>query len=202
MKLFFIFLMLEVLIIGPLQASSILQIDAVQLASEAELVFEAEVVSTHSEHTPGSNIYTWVDFLVTDMILGDAEAGHVITLRFTGGVVGDLKLDIGSDIPLQGERGIYFVEARDKSLANPLLGWSQGHFKINNDGSLLAGNNQIIIDINGDSPGFSKLSQGVARGIKTISLVELKLAYKGAEKVIPMSITEFKTQITGLRKLE
>jgi hypothetical protein len=193
--------LLCILAIGQtLYASSVLQVDTIQLANEAELVFEAEVVSIRTEHISGGNIYTWVDFLVTDMVLGDAEAGGIITLRFTGGVVGDLTLDVGSDIPSPGERGIYFVEAQDAGLTNPLLGWSQGQFEIQDDGSLMAGNNQRVTGFDIVPTNTPDLSRGVAKGVITTLPGHSSNNSTANKTISPLTVDHFKRIIKSLKQ--
>jgi len=187
-------------IIPWLHASSILQIDTTQLANNAELAFEGEVVSSRSEHIPGGNIYTYIDFLIIDVVIGIAEPGTIISLRFTGGEVGDLKLDVGADIPALGERGIYFVEVLNGRLTNPLLGWSQGQFRIQQDGSLLAGNNQRVVGITVDSSASRGMSSGVAQGIITAPPDEIPARSLQHKNTRPVSVDEFKKLIKGFRQ--
>jgi hypothetical protein len=193
----FFWLIVFSLYLSASNASTVLQIDTMQLANDAELVFEGQVVSTRAEYIPGGNIYTWIDWLVTDIVIGNVEAGSFITLRFTGGIVGDLKLDVGSDIPIMGERGIYFVEAQNGHLTNPLLGWAQGHFKILDDGSVLAGNNQRVVGITRDKGSPSGLSSGAAQGVITATQTNFATASKQLKNVKPISVDEFKSQFKG-----
>jgi hypothetical protein len=102
-----------------------------QIAGDAELIFEGEVLSHEARREPSSNIiYTYVTFAVRDVIKG-AFSGTELALRFTGGTLGNEIVEIsGLTLPAEGERGIYFIESTTRNLLNPLLGWSQGHYLI------------------------------------------------------------------------
>lgn len=181
-----------------LYASSILQINTNQLVNDAELVFEGEVLASRSEQATNGYIVTYVDFQLFDVIKGDVEAGLILTLRFTGGVVGNLKMDVGSRIPKQGERGVYFVESLSRQLTNPLLGWSQGHFRIQQDGSLLAGNNQVVTQFSLDQTNDRQLSQGAAKGVITVKPVLAERVQDFTVPNQPLTLETFKRFIKDL----
>ena len=200
MKYLGILFLLYKCLIPSANATTLLQIDTMQLANEAALVFEAEVVFTQVDYIPGGYIYTLVDFFITDVLQGELLSGQIITMRFTGGVVDNLKLDIGSRIPVLHERGIYFVEAPHSQLANPLLGWSQGHFIIQSDGTLLAGNDQLVVDV---KPAINKaeaMSQGIASGIKTVPKGDVDTKNSRESGLRPMSVDKFKRLIKNLKQ--
>lgn len=211
MKYIYLHLFLCISLFQTVAASTILQVDTNKLVNSAESVFEGEVVSTRSEINFNGNIYTYVDLLILDVLVGELDLGSTITLRFTGGIVGELQLDVGSTIPVTGERGIYFVEAMSKGLTNPLLGWSQGHFRIHTDGRIIAGNNQVVVGFEGNSAKNTSalnsselhyspiISQGVAKGVKTILPGDTggKLADKSQGK--PILIDEFKASLKALK---
>jgi hypothetical protein len=200
MKLPLLFLIVYYFVVHTTYASSILQIDTTQLVNNAELVFEGEVLTSRSEQASSGYIYTYVDFLVTDVLIGNVVAGTVLPLRFTGGTVGDLKLDVGSVIPTMGEHGVYFIESLDKPLINPLLGWSQGHFRIQLDGSLLAGNNQTVVEMNSKRQSKMSLSEGVANGVVTSFLNKSKTSEPTTQNIKPISIATFKSLILQLKR--
>jgi hypothetical protein len=191
----------SILLFGPpVMAATILQVDTTYLANKSELVFEAEVVNSSSEQLPNGYIYTYVDFLLLDILIGDADVGTIITLRFTGGTVGELTLDVGSTIPVMGERGIYFIEGKDNNLTNPILGWSQGHFKISSDGKLIAANNQVVIEVKSEEYKSQTISDGVARGVITASQDELQEETTNIGNGKPILIEQFKEFIKGLKR--
>jgi hypothetical protein len=200
MKYIGLVFLLYKLLAPSVNASTLLQIDTMQLANDAALVFEGEVVFTQTDYIQGGNIYTLVDFLITDVLQGQLLSGQIITLRFTGGVVDNLKLDIGSRIPALYERGIYFVEAAHAQLANPLLGWSQGHFIIQADGTLLAGNNQLVVDVKPTKNKAEAISHGVARGIKTIPVDIINTKSSKENSLQAMSVAAFKRQFKNIEQ--
>jgi len=180
-------------------ASSILEVDFHQVVNKAESVFEGEVVSTTSEMSADGNIYTFVDFLVLDVLSGDLNTGESITLRFTGGTTNGLTLNMGSSIPDIGEHGVYFIESIDSQLINPLYGWSQGHYRILSDGQILAGDNQVVIGADENSRNNSsnlKLSTGIANGIITLPQQQVDTPPLAP----PISLDEFKQLIKDTKK--
>jgi hypothetical protein len=112
-------------------ASTVLSMDIDQLASEAELIFEGEVLQHSSQLDPSSGIInTYVTFAIFDVVKGDYN-GQQLELKFAGGTINGETVEIsGLILPRVAEQGIYFVESLDRSLINPLLGWSQGHYLI------------------------------------------------------------------------
>lgn len=112
-------------------ASTVLSMDIDVLASEAELIFEGEVLQHSSQLDPASGIInTYVTFSVFDVVKGD-YSGQQLELKFAGGSIDGETVEIsGLILPRIGEQGVYFVESLDRSLINPLLGWSQGHYLI------------------------------------------------------------------------
>jgi len=152
-------------------ASSILEVDFQQIVNKSEAIFEGEVVATTAEMSADGNIYTLVDFLVLDVMSGDLNVGESITLRFTGGSANGLTLSVGSTIPTIGEHGVYFIESIDTQLLNPLYGWSQGHYRVQPNGHIIAGDNQVVVgaDKNASNNATNtKLSSGIATGIISI----------------------------------
>lgn len=116
------------------QATTVLQLDIDQLLQQAELVFEGQVISSEARwNDDQSSINTIIRFQVNDIIKGEF-AEDVLELQFAGGTVGDMTLRISDmEYPAPGDQGIYFVEQLDHNQINPLLGWSQGHFRILKD---------------------------------------------------------------------
>jgi len=178
----------------PIQSSTILKIGTAELANKSEIVFEGEVIKTRSERNKQGRIYTFVKFHVRDVIVGNANIDDQIELRFTGGIVDDLALDVGVKIPKEGESGVYFVERIRVGLINPLLGWDQGHFTIRDDGKVIAGNSYPVINIKNSNYGSSSgISQGVAEGIITS-----KQVIKNESQPSPMTVQQFKLSIKSL----
>ena len=114
-----------------LSATTILGMDIDEIANQAELIFEGEVLvrETRQDNNTGI-INTYVTFQISDIVKGEFN-GDSIELKFMGGTFQEQTVHIsGLTIPSEGEHGIYFVESLNLDLINPLLGWSQGHFII------------------------------------------------------------------------
>ena len=114
-----------------LSATTILGMDIDEIANQAELIFEGEVLvrETRQDNNTGI-INTYVTFQISDIVKGEFN-GDSIELKFMGGTFQGQTVHVsGLTIPSEGEHGIYFVESLNLDLINPLLGWSQGHFII------------------------------------------------------------------------
>ena len=112
-------------------ATTILGMDIDKVANDAELIFEGEVILHETRQNSNTGIiHTYVTFTVHDVVKGDFSA-DTIELKFAGGTfMGQIVEVRGLKIPKEGENGIYFVESTSRDLLNPLIGWSQGHFII------------------------------------------------------------------------
>ena len=137
-----------------------------KLVNEATVIFEGEVISSEARWNAGrTSIFTQVSFRVIDVVKGSLPA-ETITLTFAGGSVGDITLRIDSmTYPAPGEHGIYFLEDPARQQINPLLGWSQGHFRISADKSghervLTAGNSPVLaVDVQAEAGATLQRSQ-------------------------------------------
>ncbi len=176
---------------GTLQATTVARIASTELVSESELIFQGEVVHTESWRAANGRIFTWVDFNVVEVLKGETP-GNGLRLRFSGGQVGDLGMSTGVPIPQAGEQGIYFVETTRHPLANPLYGWSQGHFVIDAANQVKAGNGELVTSVEAarKEDGATGISRGVAAGFRTVRP-------NGSELVPPRGLSpeEFKERI-------
>lgn len=159
---------------NPAHSSSVNEVGLGEMASASELVFEGRVQSVDSRWSQdGSAIRTFVTFKVLDVIKG--SAGDTVTLSFLGGSVGHLRLSVTDlNLPVPGEKGVYFVESTERDQANPLYGWSQGHFLLVRDPSgkgervLTADARPVTgVDLNRAFGKSTGLSEGIAGGVKT-----------------------------------
>ena len=191
MKYLYFFILLFAL---PIQAATILRIGTAELVNKSEIVFEGKVIKTRSEMNKQGGIYTFVKFEVRDVIVGNKNVDEQLELRFTGGIVDDIALDVGVRIPKDGESGVYFVERVRVGLINPLLGWDQGHFTIRDDGKVIAGNFQPVVDIkNRNYRSSPTISQGVAEGIIT-----RKQVTENDSSYSSMTVEQFKISVKSL----
>ena len=118
-----------------LQATTLLGMDIDQISNQAELIFEGQVIERRALQDSNSGIInTYITFRVLDVIKGSAS-GDTLELKFAGGEFAGQIVEVsGSVLPALDETGIYFVESTTDDMLNPLLGWTQGHFTIANDG--------------------------------------------------------------------
>mgnify|MGYP000285676425 CR=1 FL=1 len=107
-----------------------------EVSGDAELIFEGEVLIHEARIDLSTDmIYTFVTFAVHDVIKGDFSESE-LELRFSGGSLNGEVLEVtGLTLPEVGEQGIYFIESLSRNLINPLLGWSQGHYLIEDSGN-------------------------------------------------------------------
>ena len=123
-------LMSYLLLVSPLWATTILGMNIDEVAQGAELIFEGKVVEHNVRENGAGMIVTYVTFRIEELIKGEYDE-PLLELKFTGGRLGGQITEIsGLRIPSPNEEGIYFVESVNRSLVNPLLGWSQGHYLI------------------------------------------------------------------------
>ena len=120
------------LLSGIVSSTTIKELSLSQLTDEAQLIFEGRVADRNVIRE-GRLITTVVTFEVLDMIKGEKNTTD-LDLHFSGGELDGEILEItGSKIPAINEHGIYFVESAEGNLLNPLLGWTQGHYIIENN---------------------------------------------------------------------
>ena len=141
-----------------------------ELLQNSALVFEGQVTAVKVHENGNHHIWTRITFEVSDVIKGDLK-GRKITLNFLGGEVTGRKLSVSNmHMPALHEKGIYFVESAERSLVQPLYGWSQGHFKIAKGA---AGKDRVLTRSGRPVRGIERtngkrsgeLSQGAARGL-------------------------------------
>jgi len=185
----FVFLFLTSSLVS---ATTIQKLTFEQLSSGAELIFEGQVLASQTSwNNSKTEIATEITFEVIEVLSGDFEAGQLI-LRFLGGTVDGHTMRVqATRYPEVGEQGVYFVESINRKMVNPLLGWTQGHFKIK-DGVVATVNDNVIVGIEDTGAGSTNLisegviSEGVVAGVKT---------KQAASSEAGMSVDEFKKLI-------
>ena len=148
------FLLLSFTVLSAAQATTIQKFEFQDIVAISELIVEGNVVSI-SHFAEDDLIYTRVLIKIDDVLKG-LDPGEYIELDFLGGKQDGKSVQIaGQDIPEKGERGFYFIEDLAMKSVNPLVGWSQGHFKIVADAKgnqTLEKNSQIdsqaLLDLN------------------------------------------------------
>jgi hypothetical protein len=139
---FLVVLIGSVIAIGA-AATTIQKFTFEEMVNLSELILEGEVISV-APFTSEELVYTRVVLEVHDVLKGD-DPGDYLELDFFGGELDGKAIRVsGQDIPFEGERGFYFIENTSNDSVNPLLGWSQGHFRIVTDAK---GNESLETDI-------------------------------------------------------
>jgi hypothetical protein len=156
------------------QSSTVLQMSFAEVVGNSELVFEGRVTHLESRHTVDGGIHTFVTFQISEIVKG-AFVGDTIELRFLGGQVGSRGLQVSDmQMPELGESGIYFVESLRDFQVNPLVGWAQGHYLIeelgNGDTVVTTLNHEAIdsLEATASAPMTMPqtiISKGVAQGV-------------------------------------
>lgn len=190
----FLLLLLSLVFIANASASTVKQIGVDDLIAQSELVFEGNVLSAESRWNDSKTlIKTFITFEIIDVISGEYQQS-TLELSFIGGKIGDNFVEAqGLRQPQVGEKGIYFIRSTTQSLANPIVGWSQGQFLLEKDS---AGNDIVMTDAHQPVIGLSEtntitnasaLSEGVAQGVMVMESITTKQSV--------MTASDFKRQL-------
>ena len=184
-------------------ATTILGMDIDKVANDAELIFEGEVILHETRQNSNTGIiHTYVTFTVHDVVKGDFSA-DTIELKFAGGTfMGQIVEVRGLKIPKEGENGIYFVESTSRDLLNPLIGWSQGHFIIEQElgeRRVRTIDRQTVTDIQSVSsiPSVIKKPQAIIEGDGDVAAGVLVDSSSLAIE-LALTVEEFKNRILDL----
>lgn len=152
---------------NPAYSSSVNEVGLGEMAAASELVFEGRVVDVQSRwDDDGTAIRTFVTFEVTEVLKG--TAGPTLTLSFLGGAVDRVRLSVTDlNLPVPGEKGVYFIEDTGREQVNPFYGWSQGHFLLVGDPSgkgerVLTADARPVLGLK--QAGFFAKSSGISGG--------------------------------------
>lgn len=155
--------------------SSVLQVSFDELVVGANLIVEGRVLQVEARQDPHTPfIWTHVTLDVSEVLHGSLESDR-IELRFLGGTAGGRTLRVTDmAVPEPGEQGIYFIENASRLQVHPLLGWQQGHFRVEAgpDGveRVRATGRRTVAGITSvPIPSPRDLSSGIAAGIQTLS---------------------------------
>jgi len=193
----FLLLLVSLIFNTNVSASTVKQVSFDELIEQSELVFEGNVVSAESRWNNSKTlIKTFITFEITEVISGDYQSS-TIELSFIGGKIGDSYVEAqGLRQPKVGEKGIYFIRSTTQSMANPLVGWSQGQFLLEQDST---GNEIVMTDSHQPVIGLaetvvdnqlveaSELSKGVAQGVMVMEKISTKQSI--------MTATDFKSKL-------
>lgn len=129
---------------GPARATTLPYKDLDRLVSESDAVVMATVRQVQSLEDAQKTIHTYVTFGDLQM-LGGRYDSPTLTLRVEGGRVGDRGLFVDGAPDFQPEqRVLMFVQGNGRDVV-PLVGWSQGLFRLSND----ANGTQVVSDAEG-----------------------------------------------------
>jgi hypothetical protein len=188
-----VFLSLLWALCGPAVASSVLQTSFDELCLESDLIFEGRVVAVEGRQDPNTPfIWTHVSIEVIEVIGGQLDTGR-IELSFLGGRASGRRLQVARmEVPQVGEHGVYFVESRLRRQVHPLLGWEQGHFRIQSgrDGveRVVAAGRRGVVGISASTVSkHGALSNGIAAGVEVLG--------EGVDVEAAMRASEFKAAI-------
>ena len=193
----FLLLLVSLIFNTNVSASTVKQVSFDELIEQSELVFEGNVVSAESRWNNSKKlIKTFITFEITEVISGDYQS-DTLELSFIGGKIGDSYVEAqGLRQPKVGEKGIYFIQSTTQAMANPLVGWSQGQFLLEQDST---GNEIVMTDSHQPVIGLaetvvdnqlveaSELSKGVAQGVMVMEKISTKQSI--------MTATDFKSKL-------
>jgi hypothetical protein len=150
----------------PVTAAVVLPASFEELVAEAQNILIVETVATRSSMRSGPDgrfIETAVTFKVDGVVKGAFV--RQATLRFLGGTVGDLTMQVSDMVQFtKGDRDVLFVADANNPL-NALVGFNQGRFRIGRGDVVLTHEGQPLgIQSQRGSPSLfaSPMSQGVS----------------------------------------
>lgn len=105
-----------------------------ELARKSGFIVDATVAAvTCSWNEDGTQIYTFVELLVTDSVKGAFQSGDVLRLRILGGIIDDIGMQIAGAPGFQeNEEALLFLGPNPETLF-PVVGLWQGKFSIHAD---------------------------------------------------------------------
>lgn len=196
--------LLLMVLFSPAQATTIARLHFDTVTADAEFIFVGSVVAREARwNSQQTRIHTLVSFAVHEVLKGDANR-TTITLSFAGGEIGAVRQQVEAMIyPQLGEHGVYFVESTTRRLVNPLVGWSQGHFKqveIDGQQRILAANGQALEQIDaplatrstkqGDKASNQAASNGLHLGTQITTAVPLPEFVAAIKQRVALPLSE------------
>ena len=156
-----------------IRASDILEVSFDDLVTNADLIVEGRVVNVEARQDAQKPfIWTHITVEILEIIAGEYGPSR-IELAFLGGSIGGRTLNVqGMTMPELGERGVFFIESLGQRQIHPLLGWDQGHIRVERspDGAdeVKTYNRRPIVGIGQTAQQRrGALSTGVALGLQT-----------------------------------
>lgn len=192
----FILAVMLMLLALPVWSSTLEQMSFEEVLETAEFIFEGRVVSVEGRQTGPRAIHTFVTYEVLDVLKGDASLEE-LELSFLGGTANGRQMVVTElQLPQVGESGFYFVESLHEPMVNPLTGWSQGHFLIEQNSrgqaEVRTAGRDPVYELQASPPQASQQilgHEGAARGVQIQALTEARR---------PMSPVSFKARVQDL----
>lgn len=177
-------------------ATTVLRLPFEEVCNQAEFIFEGRVVDVAARmDDEGRYIWTHVVIEVLEAIKGRHDANQ-IELKFAGGSLNGLTLDVGEmHVPQVGEHGIYFVDSLSRQLVHPLVGWDQGHYRVERtpDGvrRMITADGSFIESILPQQIAGEEFSRGIPYGVEVI---------EPDARLNAMPIADFKSTVRRLAR--
>ena len=157
-------------------ATSIRQLNLNEVVRSSALIFSGEVIASKAAWNESrSRIKTKVRFRIDQIIKGEL-ATQELELSFAGGTVDAVEQRVQAMVyPKLGEKGVFFVSDTERTMVNPLVGWTQGHFKeviIGGQARMVTASGQAVMGLNLNqstqkSSEQLEFSHGAASGVLT-----------------------------------
>ena len=149
----------------PASSTTVLPQSLDELVLKAETIFIGEVVDRRSlweRRAEGRRIVTIVTFDVTRVLKG--RLGLRTELRFLGGTIGDVTLDV-PDMPTfqAGDRDVLFVSP-ERNAVSPLVGFSQGRFRVVQDAVTGETGSSVTVTWSGPTSGGAPTAYTIQAG--------------------------------------
>jgi len=192
----FVVIAAMLVLVGNSHATTVLRLPFEEVCDQAELIFEGRVVDVSPRmDEEGRYIWTHVEIEVLEAIKGRHDANQ-IELKFAGGSLNGLTLDVGEmHVPQVGEHGIYFVDSLSRQLVHPLVGWDQGHYRVERtpDGvrRMMTANGSFIQSILPQQIAGQEFSTGIPYGVAVI---------EADARLHAMPIADFKSTVRQLAR--
>ena len=179
-KLLFLFTSF-VVVLGTVQATTVIPPSFDELVSQAELIFQGTVTNVRSEWTGEGgkrHIVSYVTFKVDDSIKGSPGASY--TMHMLGGTVDGETMAVADGPKFQtGDRDFVFIEHNGQQFI-PLVGIMHGRYRIEHDE-----NGREIVATNAGTPlsdvaRIGKEDHVVASEKAALSPAQFKAAIQGS----------------------
>ncbi len=162
--------LLAIGLVNNARATTVELVTFTDLIDRAELIVEGSVQRTYSQYDDaGRFIWTHAEVRVTDVLKGQPTTS-LIELKFMGGTVGDMTLEVTDmNYPAVGDSSVFFIESATRQQMHPLVGWDQGRFQVQPGTAPHVANatGTPITSIANTSLDQLRFSAGTAHGIQT-----------------------------------